>query len=232
MTVERSICDFALEFIVFFFGLGVFFVPSSIPFNWWIIPSVSFLLFLLEFRKATRRNLEIALVIGVFLMVFDFAFENVGTLVFGYWGTSGSSFFVLAVPIEVMLTCFFGGTSWALYVLSAHALFVSRYGGHSNRPLRFSLILLDLFFFGAGGAAAEWCLIQRGVMHYAVGWTTPHAFVAYLATWTMLHTLLNRLTPLNTEHTDEAEGNIRLSRETDFAPRLRHISKQACMVHG
>jgi len=200
MTVERSVYDFVLEFVIFFFGLGVFLVPSSMPFNWWIIPSVSFLLFLFEYRKATRKNLEVALFIGVFLMVFDFVFENVGTLVFGYWGTKGSSLFILAVPIEVMLACFFGGTAWALYVLSAHALFVSKYQSHSNMPLRFSLILLDLFFFGAGGAAAEWFLIQRGVMYYSMGWTTPHAFVAYFATWTMLHTLLNELTSHDRTH--------------------------------
>lgn len=210
MTAERSIFDFALEFIIFFFGLGVFFVPSSIPFNWWIIVSVSLLLFIFEYRKATRKKLRVALLMGVFLMVFDFAFENVGTLVFGYWGTNGSSLFVLAVPIEVMLTCLFGGTAWALYVLSAHALFVARYQSHSNTPLRYSLILLDLFFFGVGGAAAEWCLIQKGAMYYAAGWTTPHAFVAYFATWTLLHTLLNKLTPPMTEHTDEAGASTYL----------------------
>lgn len=211
MSAERSIYDFALEFVIFFFGLGVFFVPSSIPFNWWIIPSVSFLLFIFEYRKSTRKNLEVALYIGVFMMVFDFVFENVGTLVFGYWGTNGSSLFVLAVPVEVMLTCFFGGTAWALYILSAHTLFVSKYRSHSNRSLRFSLILLDLIFFGVGGATAEWCLIQRGVMYYARGWTTPHAFVAYFATWSMLHIFLNRLTPLETEHKEAAKGGIHLS---------------------
>lgn len=211
MTAEQSIYNFALEFIIFFFGLGVFIVPSAIPFNWWIIPSVSFLLFLFEYRKATREKLGVALLIGMFLMVFDFAFENIGTLVFGYWGTNGSSLFVLVVPIEVMLTCLFGGTAWALYVLSAHALFVSKYQSHSNKPLRFLLILLDLFFFGAGGAAAEWCLVQRGVMYYAGGWTSLYAFVAYSATWTMLHTLLNRLTPLKTEHIEAAKGGLRLS---------------------
>jgi hypothetical protein len=208
MVVERSVYSFTVEFIIFFFGLGVFIFPSSIPFNWWIIPTVSCILFLFEYRIATGNNLKIALFMGVFLMVFDFAFENVGTLVFGYWGTSGSSLFVLAVPIEVMLTCFFGGTAWALYILSAHTLFISKYGGHSNRLLHLSLALLDLIFFGAGGAAAEWSLIQRGVMYYALGWTTPYAFIAYFATWTMLHILLNKLISLKTEHIDGANASL------------------------
>jgi len=207
MNTERSIYDYVLEFIIFFVGLGVFFVPSSMPFNWWIIPSISVILFLFEYRKSTPKNLKAALLLGTFLMVFDFVFENVGTLIFGYWWTQGSSLFILAVPIEVMLTCFFGGTAWALYVLSAHTSFMSKYRNQSNPSLRYSLILLNLLFFGAGGAAAEWCLIQRGVMYYAGGWTTPHAFVAYFATWTMLHVLLNKLRPFEVEHVVTAEGS-------------------------
>jgi len=193
MSDNRSIYHFVFEFVVFFFGFGVFIVPSAIPFNWWIIPVVSMLLFLLEQQKSTRSNLEIALIVGSFLLTFDFAFENVGTLLFGYWGTSGSSLFVLAVPIEVMLTCFLGGAAWSLYVMSVHAFFISRLQGHFNGPLRLYLILLDLFFFGVGGAVAEWCLIQRGVMHYDNGWTSIHAFIAYFATWLMLHILLDAL---------------------------------------
>jgi hypothetical protein len=73
-----------LEFVIFFFGLGVFLAPSSVPFNWWIIPSVSIMLFMFEYRKNTRKNLKIALIIGVFLMAFDFVFENVGTFLFQY----------------------------------------------------------------------------------------------------------------------------------------------------
>jgi len=205
MNLDRSIYDFVLEFIIFFFGLGIFFVPSPMPFNWWIIPSVSFLLFMFEYQKGTRNSLRIALIIGFFIMSFDFVFENVGTLVLGYWGTSGSSLFVLAVPIEVMLTCLFGGAAWALYVVSVHASLAPKLQSHSNSSLRFSLILLDLTFFGVGGASAEWCLIQRGFMYYANGWTTLHAFVAYFATWSMLHVLLDRLTPFETEHIDAAE---------------------------
>ena len=193
MNTERSNYDYIIEFIIFFFGLGVFLIPSTVPLNWWIIPSISVILFLFEYRKSTPKNLKAALIIGAFLMIFDFVFENVGTLVFGYWGTTASSFTILAVPIEVMLTCFFGGTAWALYVLSAHTSFISKYRNQSNPTLRYSLILLNLFFFGAGGAAAEWSLIQRGVMYYAKGWTTPHAFVDYFATWTLLNILLDKI---------------------------------------
>ncbi|NIO36726.1 hypothetical protein GTO27_03380, partial [Candidatus Bathyarchaeota archaeon] len=160
MSINRSVYHFVLEFILFFFGLGSFIFPSTIPFNWWIIPTFSLLLFLLEQRNSPRTNLKIAFIVGFFLMSFDFAFENIGTLLFGYWGTSGSSFSILAVPIEVMLTCFLGGAAWALYITSAHALFVLKFQNRFNGPLRTYLIVLDLFFFGMGGAAAEWSLIQ------------------------------------------------------------------------
>jgi len=193
MSVNRSVFHFVLEFVLFFFGLGSFIFPSTIPFNWWIIPVFSLLLLLLEQRNSPRTNLEIAFIAGFFLMFFDFAFENVGTLLFGYWGTSASSFSILAVPIEVMLACFFGGAAWALYVMSAHALFVLKFQNRFNGPLRIYLIVLDLFFFGVGGAAAEWSLIQRGFMYYANGWTSIHALVAYFATWLILHILLETL---------------------------------------
>ncbi len=209
MKPTRSLSDFVVEFLIFFFGLGVFFVPSFVPFNWWIIPSVSVILFLFEYRKSTPRNLKAAVLLGAFLMIFDFVFENVGTLVFGYWGTSGSALFILAVPIEVMLTCFFGGAAWALYVLSAHTAFIARYPNHAYQSLRYALILLNLLFFGVGGAAAEWCLTLRGVMYYAGGWTPLHAFVAYFATWTLLHLLLNQLRPFEVEYIVPAESSDR-----------------------
>jgi len=85
----------------------------ALPFNWWILPSISFLLFLMEYVKGDRDHLRVVFFIGVFLTVFDFIFENVGTWL-RFWGCYNSSFFVLAVPIEVMLTCFFGGTAWCM----------------------------------------------------------------------------------------------------------------------
>ncbi|MFH0896905.1 MAG: hypothetical protein V1850_02505 [Candidatus Bathyarchaeota archaeon] len=188
MINNRFIYDNVFELMILFFGLvyaGLF-----SPFNWWIIPIVSTLLFLLEQRRSIKSNLKIALLIGFFLLVFDFAFENTGTLIFGSWGTKGSFLFILAVPTEVMITCFFGGAWWAQHFISVYSQFTSGFQGHANSRLRFYLIGLDLFFFGIGGAIAEWFLIQRGIMYYANGWNSIHAFIAYLATWLILHILL------------------------------------------
>ncbi len=197
---------FVFEFIVFFFGLGVFMVPSGIPFNWWVIPMVSVLLFLAELRKSPRSNVRTALIVGLFLMSFDFAFENTGTLIFGLWGTMGSSLFVLAVPIEVMLTCFFGGAAWALYVMAVHTMLQEKLKNHFSGRLASYFILLDVLFFGVGGASAEWCLIQRKVMYYDRGWTSLHAFVSYFGMWALLHILLHVLTRRRLAFTVSAGG--------------------------
>ncbi len=188
ILADRSFYDFAAEFLIFFFGLGIFLVPSPMPFNWWIIPSVAVLLFLLEYTRGKKDNLKAALLIGTFLMVFDFAFESIGSWL-GFWGCYGSSLFVLAVPIEVMLTCLFGGAAWYMYVTSVSLETAIMFKGRFNRSIILPLILLDLLFFGIGGSTAEWCLMQRGFMYYSNGWLTFHAFLAYFSVWAMLHTV-------------------------------------------
>lgn len=140
----------------------------------------------MEHVKGDRDHLRVAFFIGVFLTVFDFIFENVGTWL-RFWGCYNSSFFVLAVPIEVMLTCFFGGTAWCMYVLSVSAEAATRFERRFNRSIVLPLIIVDLLFFGIGGSIAEWCLIQRGYMYYSNGWTMFHAFLAYFSVWSILH---------------------------------------------
>jgi len=202
----RSLYDFAAEFLIFFFGLGIFLVPSPMPFNWWIIPSVAILLFSLEHIRGNGDNLRAALAMGAFLMIFDFAFENIGTWL-GFWGTYGSSLFVLAVPIEVMLTCLFGGAAWYMYVTSVSQEAAMRFKERFNRSIILPLIMLDLLFFGIGGSAAEWSLIQRGFMYYSNGWSTYHALLAYFSVWAMLHAVAFAFKhPLLTQAQHSREG--------------------------
>jgi len=195
VVAGRSFLNLLAEFLVFFFGIGVFIVPSSLPFNWWMLPSVSALLFLMEYRNGDRKNLRPALLVGTFLLVFDFIFENVGTKIFGFWGCYNSSFFVLAVPIEVMLTCFLGGSAWCMYTLSVSADVAIKFKNKFDKSIVYPLILLDLVFFGIGGSVAEWCLRQRGLMYYSNGWTMLYAFISYFAVWFILHIITNFLKP-------------------------------------
>ena len=48
-------------------------------------------------------------------MVFDWVVENIGAL-FGYWFRSGSAFFVLAVPIGVLIAALLGCYAYALFL--------------------------------------------------------------------------------------------------------------------
>jgi len=194
IVAGRSFFNLTAEFLVFFFGIGVFIVPSPLPFNWWILPLISCMLFLMEYRNGFKENLRPALIVGTFLLVFDFIFENVGTWL-GFWGCYNSSFFVLAVPIEVMLTCFFGGTAWCMYTLTMSADVAAKFKNKFNKSIVYPLILLDLFFFGIGGAVAEWCLIQRGLMYYANGWIMLYAFISYFLVWLLLHVITYILKP-------------------------------------
>ncbi|MFH1125837.1 MAG: hypothetical protein V1703_01815 [Candidatus Altiarchaeota archaeon] len=121
--------------------------------------------------ESPGKNLKNAFLIGMFLMVFDFAVENSGGFM-GYWKTYQSVFPIYFVPLEIMFICVIGGMAWALYL-----------------PEKFSLgySLFDIVFFSAFGAFGEALLIGNGLMMYTGGWTSVHAFFGYLVTWVILH---------------------------------------------
>ena len=104
-------------------------------------------------------------------MGFDFIVENSGWLL-GYWHTQNAIIAIGIVPIAVMIVCLIGGAAWALYL-----------------PRKFSPIfsLADILFFAVWGAIGERVLMGQGLMVYTQGWTSYHAFVAYLLTWLVLH---------------------------------------------
>ncbi|MCJ7579832.1 MAG: hypothetical protein MUP98_04775, partial [Candidatus Aminicenantes bacterium] len=60
------------------------------------------------YSKRIKKIWKHALLLGIFLMTFDWIFENLGAH-FGFWFSYDSAFFVLAVPIEVMIAALFGG---------------------------------------------------------------------------------------------------------------------------
>lgn len=111
-----------------------------------------------------------ALILGIFLMVFDWIFENLGAK-FGYWYSKGSSFFVKAVPIEVMIAAVSGGFGWILLMPKSFDIFY---------------VLLVSIITGIGGALGENTLQNAGKMKYGNGWTWTHAFVAYFLVWVFL----------------------------------------------
>jgi hypothetical protein len=131
-------------------------------------------------EKPAGTRLKKAISVAIFLVLFDFVFENSGTLL-GLWYSSDSlvpvcmpveSAYPACVPIEVMTLILFGGAAWALYI---------------PREFKLTYSVLDILLIAAFGAIGEYVLIQFGLMHYLQWWTSLHAFVAYLATWTLLH---------------------------------------------
>jgi hypothetical protein len=146
---------------------------------WWTLAglAVAWLAFEYALNRKSPGMLKKAVLMGLFLMVFDFIFEGSGTL-FGLWRSSHSILPILTVPVEVMLICLIGGAAWYLYLPEKFNRF------HSAAD-----ILLFAFF----GALGEAVLVGNGMMTYYQWWTSYHAFVAYGITWVILHYVRYRL---------------------------------------
>ncbi|VVB65688.1 Uncharacterised protein [Candidatus Gugararchaeum adminiculabundum] len=142
---------------------------------WWILVAAAIGFFLYELKVneigITSELAKKALLVGLFLMLFDFGVENTGWIL-GYWHTQNGIIAVGTVPLAVMLVCFIGGAGWALYL-----------------PKKFDLgfSLYDSLVFAFWGALGEWVLSTQGLMVYTKGWTSALAFGAYFITWAVLH---------------------------------------------
>ncbi len=114
--------------------------------------------------------IKCAIGMGLFLMVFDFIFENLGAFS-GLWTSPQSIFSVITVPIEIMSLTFIGGYAWAMHL-----------------PLKQdrTYIFFETLIFGFFGALGEYLLIMNGMMLYMNGWTSIHAFFAYIIVWVIL----------------------------------------------
>jgi hypothetical protein len=131
-------------------------------------------------RGVKKKNLNAAFEIGLFLLLFDFAVENLGAL-FDLWQFTETMMHVITVPIEIMGLTLIGGTAWAL-----------------AQPKKFNRInsAFDILLFSLFGMVGEFLLIQNGMMFYSGGWTSAHAFLGYFITWSILHYLRYRVVPI------------------------------------
>jgi hypothetical protein len=157
---------------------GSFFVVVQ---DWLILPAVASIWLLFEYKllKTFRIHFFKVIQVGIFLMIFDFILENLGYLL-GYWISMQSHLFILYVPIEVMLTCLFGGAAWALF----------SYPNRGNR----NFVIANSVIWSIGGTAGEWFLNLINFMSYGNGWRSlPHAFATYLCTFFILHYLLSKI---------------------------------------
>ncbi len=169
----REIKALIIKTIVFSI-IGVFFwflTPNAGFVTYVTLVSLAFIWFLYETAKKKKRSIiKPALLLGVFLMVFDFMVENLGFFA-GFWTSPRSIFPVIAVPIEIMALTFMGGYAWGMHL-----------------PLKFdrAYMLFETLIFGFFGALGEYLLILNGMMIYRGGWTSIHAFFGYVGTWIIL----------------------------------------------
>jgi hypothetical protein len=157
--------------------LVVYFVLLALLFNfvqlgqvsWYVIMVSAVVWFGLEAR-GNRYRIGDAMKVGIFLLLFDFIFENSGW-VLGLWYTKSQAA-VGVVPLQVMGIALFGGAAWALYL-----------------PEKFNFwhSLADCLVFAAFGAIGERLLIGQVLFVYQQWWTSYDAFAAYFLTWVVLH---------------------------------------------
>lgn len=172
--MQKTMFNALVSFIILFVAGAIFFFFP----NWLILPVSAFAWLLFEVwhtskEKELKRKLTLALLMGLFLAFFDFAVENLGAQ-FGYWVSLNSNFFLLAVPVEIFLTCLFGGAAFFLLIFNF------------NWDLK--KILLNAFIWSIGGMAGEFYLNAVGLMRYGNGWVSiPHAILSYIAMWLLLH---------------------------------------------
>lgn len=126
---------------------------------------------LLAFLKPKPKQFAGMLKMGLFLALFDFAFENWGAWA-GYWTSNGSLLPIAAVPAEVFLIAFCAGAVYSL-------VFPKKFDW--NTGLASSLLIAVI------GAGIEALLIGFGLLAYSGGWTSFHAIVAYFVTFVVMH---------------------------------------------
>jgi len=160
--------------IVVFSLIGVFFwylTPNAGLVTYATLVIGAFILFVYETVKTKKKPfIKYALLLGLFLMVFDFIVENLGFYA-GLWTSPQSLFSVISVPIEIMALTVIGGYAWGMHL-----------------PLKFDKVYMvfEVLIFGFFGALGEYLLILNNMMIYTNGWTSVHAFFGYVITWIIL----------------------------------------------
>ncbi len=175
--LENELVLKPVRLVILFIFLAVlfwYFPPEYAYFIWWILVVCATVWLIIELRDRRDKDVGKAVEIGIFLMLFDFVVENLGKIV-GFWRSYNSAYFVLAVPLEVMLLALIGGTAWALY-----------------QPKEFNWLysLADIVVFAVFGTIGEYILVAKGLLIYGGGWTSSHAFLGYAATWAILHSIV------------------------------------------
>lgn len=158
--------------IIVFTLIGILFYLATPNAGYLIYVTLVFGAIIWFYYEVTYRKRKIypAILMGIFLMSFDWFFENLGA-VFGLWTTHMSYLPVWHVPIEIMMLTLIGGTAWAM---------------HLPKKIKKDFIIVESFIFAFFGSLGEYLLIQNFVMKYYGGWTSILAFISYFFSWLLL----------------------------------------------
>jgi len=126
-----------------------------------------------------KELLKPALVLGLFLMVFDFLFESLGA-VLGLWHINPANSILMlgVVPVEVLLIAFFAGATY-YYILAPKT--------------DFKRMVFTALMIATAGMVLEKELIALNHMTYSpdsatfISWNPIYAFIAYFAVFTLLY---------------------------------------------
>ncbi len=121
--------------------------------------------------RPSKETLKQAFMLGLFLAIFDFAFENWGA-VQGLWFSSGSLFLLWNVPAEVFIIAITAGMAF-------HLLFPPRKDA--------LYIIATSLLIAVAGTGIETLLIDHKLLTYAGGWTSVHALASYFVTLVIVH---------------------------------------------
>jgi len=156
-----------LAVVFWFFKIGYFIWPVL------ILSAIGWLVY--EYPKK-KNILKQAVLLGIFLMVFDFIVENAGGIL-GFWSVGVSLLYLGYVPVEVMVLILVGGTAWAMA---------------QPEKIYAVNVAADVLLFTVFGALGEFVLIHEGMMEYSNGWNSIYALAGYFATWVMLHCIWHK----------------------------------------
>lgn len=148
---------------------------------------------LLAIQHPDRRVLKHAALLGLFLVLFDFAFENAGAMA-GLWYSQGGWAYLGAVPVQVFFIALLAGGAFHLVL-----------------PARKDMLYIAAtsLLIAAVGTGIESLLLDHGLLTYAGGWTSTHALLAYWATFMLMHLVNLKLSGQRVLH-DESKTHAEL----------------------
>jgi|GEM_PF-1751938 len=140
--------------------------------------------------RPDRRTLKHAALLGLFLALFDFVFENAGAQA-GLWYSQGGWAYLMAVPVQVIVIALLAGATF-----------------HLVMPARKDMLYITAssLLIAAVGTGIEAMLLDHGLLTYSGGWTSTHAVMAYWATFMLLHLVNLKLSGLHVLHSDATDS--------------------------